>query len=173
MTAPLSSADERLARWVREHARAVRGYVLALLRRPEDADDVLQDVFRKAWEARDRYEDRGQERAYLLRIADRLVCDRARKSGREVHLDTPGWQGVEPHAEETDVSALVAHEEWRQQLAGALEKLSDAQKRVLLLRYFGNLEFAVIAERMGSPLGTVLSHCRRGLAALRKILTET
>jgi len=50
--------------------------------------------------------------------------------------------------------------------------LHEVQKRVLLLRFFGELEFAAIAEQMELPLGTVLSHCHRGLKSLRKMLAE-
>jgi RNA polymerase sigma-70 factor (ECF subfamily) len=166
-----TAADDRLARWVREHAVAVRGYLLALVRHPHDADDLLQEVFRKAWQARQRYEERGEERAYLLRIADRLVCDRGRKR-QEVQLATEGWRECEPTSAELSPTELFYREEWRQQLATALDTLNDAQKRVLLLRYFGELEFAAIAEQLQLPLGTVLSHCHRGLQSLRKMLAE-
>jgi RNA polymerase sigma-70 factor, ECF subfamily len=169
MTAP--PEHNRLQRWVREHGRAVRGYLLALVRRPEDADDLLQEVFRKAWLARERYEDRGQERAYLMRIADHLACDRARKKS-EVQLDGDGWNAVEPATTEANPAAGLEQEEWRSELQGALESLSEQQKRVLLLRYYGELEFAAIAEQLSLPLGTVLSHGHRGLAALRKLLTK-
>ena len=57
-------------------------------------------------------------------------------------------------------------------LAAALEALSEPQRRTLLLRYYGNLEFNEIAEQLGSPLNTVLSHNRRGLLALRQLLAE-
>src|SRR3954463_2200322 len=77
--------DVRLARWVREHGAAVRGYLLGLVRRADVADDLLQEVFQRAWQARDRYEDQGYERAFLLRIADRLVIDKSRRSRREVN----------------------------------------------------------------------------------------
>jgi DNA-directed RNA polymerase specialized sigma24 family protein len=43
---------------------------------------------------------------------------------------------------------------------------------VLLLRYYGQFSFAEIAEMTGWPMNTALSHCRRGLEALRKLLVE-
>ena len=53
---------ERLASWVQLHARAVRGFLLALVKRNDVADDLLQETFRRAWQARDRYIDDGRER---------------------------------------------------------------------------------------------------------------
>ena len=62
--------------------------------------------------------------------------------------------------------------EARRELEAAMELLTAAQRRVLLLRYYGDLSFAEIAETMGCPLSTALSHCRRGLLALRQIIAE-
>lgn len=62
--------------------------------------------------------------------------------------------------------------EARHQLDAAMELLTAAQRRVLLLRYYGDLSFAEIAETMDCPLSTALSHCRRGLLALRQIISE-
>jgi RNA polymerase sigma-70 factor, ECF subfamily len=71
-----------------------------------------------------------------------------------------------------DPADLFAARESRQQLQAALEELQPLQRRVLLLRYYGELSFQEIANTVGCPLNTALSHCRRGLLALRKILTE-
>ncbi len=166
------SPDELLASWVREHSAAIRGYALALVRRQDVADDVLQEVFRRAWQVRDSFRRQGQDRAFLIRIADHLVCDRARRMGRELNLDEAGWQVREPTAEETDPAAIVQWREAEQDLTAALDQLSPGQRRVLLMRYFGGLEFAEIAEQLGCPLNTALSHCRRGLQTLRKLLVS-
>lgn len=166
------SPDELLASWVREHSAAIRGYALALVRRPDVADDVLQEVFRRAWQVRDSFRQQGQDRAFLIRIADHLVCDRARKLGRELNLDESGWQSQEPAATEDDPAALAQWREAEQDLTVALDRLSVGQRRVLLMRYFGGLEFAEIAEQLGCPLNTALSHCRRGLQTLRKLMVS-
>lgn len=166
-------AGERIARWFREHGRSVRGYLLGMVRRPDVADDLLQEVFQRAWKARDRYRDEGHERAYLLRIADRLVVDRSRRLGLELTVDEAVWREVEPAADEALPLDGLASAETSQQLAAALERLTPAQRRVLLLRFFGDLTFEEIAQQLGCPLGTALSHCRRGLIALRRLITES
>src|SRR5436305_4930740 len=91
-----SPESDRLEDWVREHGGAVRGYLLGLVRRPEVADDLVQETFWRAWRAGQRYEETGLARAYLLKIADRLACDHFRGRGREVHLDDETWNQVEP-----------------------------------------------------------------------------
>jgi RNA polymerase sigma-70 factor (ECF subfamily) len=166
------SPDELLASWVHEHSAAIRGYALALVRRPDVADDVLQEVFRRAWQVRDSFRQQGQDRAFLIRIADHLVCDRARKLGRELNLEESGWQSQEPAADEDDPAAIAEWREAEQDLTVAMDRLSVGQRRVLLMRYFGGLEFAEIAEQLGCPLNTALSHCRRGLQTLRKLMVS-
>jgi RNA polymerase sigma-70 factor (ECF subfamily) len=168
----LPSAETRLEVWVREYGRAVRGYVLALVHREDVADDLVQEVFRRAWQARDRYRENGTARAYLLRIADRLVCDHVRRLGREVTLDEQGWQALAPRRAEADPVDAIRDSEARRALRAALDSLTPIQRRVLLLRYYGDMSFADIAAAVDAPLSTVLSHCRRGLLALRKIMTE-
>jgi RNA polymerase sigma-70 factor (ECF subfamily) len=161
-----------MADWGGEHGHAVRGYLLAMVRRPEVADDLTQEVFFRAWQARERYREDGTARAYLFRIADNLACDWGRKSGREVHLSDEGWTRVESARRFEEPADPLVRQEASQELAAALDALSPVERRVLLLRYYGDLSFAAIAEIIGCPLGTALSHCHRGLLALRKLLIK-
>ncbi len=161
---------ERLALWVREHGAAVRGYLVGIVRRADVADDLTQEVFWRAWRSRDRYREAGTPRAYLLKIADRLAWDHGRVSRREVHLDEETWNQVEPASELAGPAEEAAANESQQELAEALGALSPMQRRVVLLRFYGGLEFSEIARQCESPLGTVLSHCHRGLQAIRKLM---
>ena len=164
---------DMISRWVHEHAPSLRGFLLAIVRRTDVADDLLQAVFERAWQARERYRDDGRERAYLLTIADRQACDWARRARREVCLADDAWVGLEPAAGEPEPLELLVQDELRSDLAAALDRLTLGQRRVLLLRYYGNLEFSEIAAALDAPLGTVLSHCRRGLIALKNLLAES
>jgi RNA polymerase sigma-70 factor, ECF subfamily len=172
MTSELDHETERFAVWVREHSRAVRGYLFGMTRRADAADDLLQEVFRRAWQARAAYRENGHPRAYLLKIADRLVCDRSRKTRREINFDGDDWKQHEPETNEDGPAQTISRKEEAAQLDRALRCLSPAQRRVLLLRFYGQMSFAEIAAETGHPLGTVLSHCHRGLESLRTLLTE-
>lgn len=167
----------RLTQWVHDHGGAVLGFISALVRDRHVAEDLLQEVFCRAWENRGRYQELGRERGYLLRIADRLVRDRARGSRGAAcfsagSLDAPSAEWMEP-ADETELPlAMLARLEAERELRSALDLLSDAQQRTLLLRYYGDLEFHEIAEQLGCAVGTALSHARRGLLTLRKLLAK-
>jgi RNA polymerase sigma factor (sigma-70 family) len=88
-----------------------------------------------------------------------------------VHLDEETWTQVEPASGMAGPVAEAQRSEAERELAAALGALSPDQRRVVLLRYYGGLEFSEIARQCGSPLGTVLSHCHRGLHALRKLMS--
>ena len=167
---PGASSDEtRFAQWVHTHGKAVRGFLRGMLRQADLADELCQEVFCRAWQARGRYREEGNSRAYLLRIADRLACDRSRQA-RPVQLDEAGWRANEPVSRGAEPSQAVALGEQTQLLAEALEQLSSVQRRVLLLRYYGQFNFAEIAAMLDCPLNTTLSHGHRGLEALRRLL---
>lgn len=171
-TSPDESDHERVTRWIREYGHAVRGYIMVMVRDSHLADDVWQEVFGRAWKARQTYQEHGNAKAYLFRIADHLVFDLARKKRFEVNLEETGWQQCEPVTTDDSPHMLLQRAETQQQLTLALDSLTPAQRRVLLLRYYGQLHFQEIADIMQCPLGTVLSHCRRGLISLRGILLE-
>ncbi len=173
MSASYATSDrQRFGQWFQQHGCAVRGYLWATLRDLDLADDLVQEVFRRAWQARTHYQEHGHARAYLMRIADRLVCDLRRKKRLEVQLDDVAWKLCEPVSTDRDPSERLAYEESCRQLGEALDQLTAAQRRVLLLRFFGQCSFQEIASMMECPLNTVLSHGRRGLIALRGMMAE-
>jgi RNA polymerase sigma-70 factor (ECF subfamily) len=163
-----------LADWIREHGGAVRGYLFGMVRDASVVDDLCQEVFQRVWRARTSYREEGQARAFLLRIADRLAIDHLRSSGRqrdrEQLLDDESWNRFEPNDRQLGPVASAERAETADRLLHALDALTPAQRRVLLLRFYTGLEFAEIAALVGCPLSTALSHCHRGLQALRKIL---
>jgi RNA polymerase sigma-70 factor (ECF subfamily) len=165
--------ERRFAEWVRDHGKAVRGFLLALVRRGDVADDLCQEVFCRAWQARDRYTDQGKTRAYLLQIANRLACDRGRRGQPQTNLDDEAWKIHEPPSLAAEPSQAVMMNEQIGLLHAALDKLAPMQQRVLLLRYYGQMDFQEIADTLQTPLNTALSHCRRGLETLRRLLVET
>ncbi len=163
---------ENFAEWVREHGAAVRGYLFAMIRVAAAADDLTQEVFLRAWQGREAYREQGRVRAYLFRIADRLACDHGRRRQREVTVSDEQWKEIQPHAGQDEPLGQLAQAEAVAKLDDALAELTAVQQRVLFLRYYGRLSFTEIAETLGCPLNTALSHCRRALESLRKQLTE-
>jgi len=155
---------ERLTTWVREFGDRLHRYLRARIRDDHAAADLVQEVFYRAWRKRSQYVDRRQDRAYLFAIADHLACDHLRRPIRVLPME-----GVEP-VMNGDPSTTLLQAESAAVVREALARLTDAQQRTLFLRYFGGLTFEQIADALGCPLGTALSHCRRGLEQLRESL---
>ena len=133
------------------------------------AEDLVHDVFLEVWRHAAGYDvGRGSVRTWILvrlrsRALDRLRSATAR---REVTVDeTP----VESAPDGEDPSLAPD----RAAVRRALAELPIEQREVLELSYFGGLTAVEIAERMGSPLGTVKSRTAAGLAKLRAVMTSS
>lgn len=143
-------------------------YALCLRGLPNaaDAEDVTQQVFVDAWRSRERYDPAlGSLSTWLVAIARRRVIDRLRSLQRTpVPVGDAGLDvTVEPEIERTADRLLVAE---------ALAGLPEPRRRVLELAFYADLTHVQIAERLELPLGTVKSHLRRGLTALRDVVLE-
>lgn len=147
---------------------------LRVVRNKHDAEEVAADAFRQAWErAADFDSARGAALSWLLGIAwsravDRLRRERRHRQGAEpLHPDTPDpaySAGDDDTAELVDALASQAS------LGRAVAGLSAVQQRMIALAFQHDLSHGEIAARIGLPLGTVKSHLRRALIALRQAL---
>lgn len=153
-----------------------RVYAVAMrvLRHAADAEEVISDVYLQVWEKANRFEaERGTVMAWMNTMAWSRAVDRLRKSRREcvqqsLHPDDLG----DAYTECEQLSAEQIAESWSsgKAIQKALRELSDIQQKVLRLAYTQDLSHQDIASTLNLPLGTVKSHCRRGLAALREVL---
>lgn len=137
----------------------------AALRDPNDVDDVVQDTFVTAWRSRDRFDpERGTLAAWLAGIARNTGRQRLRTLSR---APTPTEVSADALLDDDDALRATAD---RLVLRAALDELPDGQRAVLELAFLEGHSHAVVAERLGLPVGTVKSHARRGLLALRRRL---
>jgi RNA polymerase sigma-70 factor (ECF subfamily) len=155
---------KRLEGWVREHSAPIRAFLRARLGAGGPVDDLLQDTFVRAWNARAEYREQGHPKAWLIRIADRLAIDWLRRQRRWKPLDDEAQAELPDRSAEPEFEPGVDGD----RLRGFLGSLSERQRQAILLRFFTGLPFAEVAREMGCPLATALSHVHRGLAALRE-----
>ena len=135
------------------------------------AEDVVQDAFLGAWRNAARYvEGRGSVKTWLLAIVHHRAIDAVRR--RRPTTELPEREDVPPPALQLpDVWGEVSARLDADTVRGALRVLSDVQREAIELAYFGGLTQVEIAERTGTPLGTVKSRMRLGLLAMRHVLT--
>lgn len=177
---------ERLAAWVagmaagdvdalaRFHeATFDRVYATAMrvLRNAADAEEVASEALQQAWDRAALYDPaRGAVLGWLLNLAWSRAVDRLRRTRRrreQTLHPADGPSAYTPHEDDT-APALLDQLDARARVARALAGLSPEQQRMVELAFVADLSHSEIAERTGVPLGTVKSHLRRALQALRR-----
>jgi RNA polymerase sigma-70 factor (ECF subfamily) len=166
--------QDALARLYDETSSMVNGLLLRILAHQQDAEEVLLDVFMKAWKYASSYsEQRGSVQAWLLIMARNAAIDRIRQRRAQ-----PAMLSYEPEFFPEPVSADATPEEAsvmqerRRHVQQVLNELPPEHREVVVLSFFGGLTHAELAERLGEPLGTVKSRVRMGLSKLRGLLEE-
>jgi RNA polymerase sigma-70 factor, ECF subfamily len=150
----------------RAHHRDVYRYVLFARRRPDDAEDVVADVFDRAYRAwRSGHGPAGHTLPWLLLIARRIVVDRWRRERILRWLPLPdAWANNEPRDPE-DAGARAEFWLWLDELAAVLP---DRQREVVFLRYQRDLSDEDIGEILGLSASGVRTLLSRALATLRR-----
>jgi RNA polymerase sigma-70 factor (ECF subfamily) len=145
------------------HARQVYGWAYRLLGRHHEALDVVQDVFLR-WDQQCATSAPTQPRGWLRRVTWNRAMDVCRRwkadADAAARMGRPEVAAAESHAP-LDRGAL------RADLAAALERLSDAQREVLLAKVYDDMTFAQIAAELGLAVSTVKTHYLRAVRALR------
>ena len=154
-----------------EHSPAMYRTALRVLANPNEAQDVVQDVFLRVWRQPDRFDAaRGTLSNYLRLMARSRALDvwreaqaggRARERMRVRELHAGVWADADPArtAELRRDRAIVS---------AALDRLPAPQRSAVLMAYWGGMTAEQIAEHSGVPVGTVKSRIRLGLIKLRE-----
>ena len=149
---------------------------LRLVRDPDLAQDVTQEVFLAAFHKLGRLKTPQAFGAWLARSTLNRGRDRLRQRRPVADLDATEWPTgtllpAAAAAESPEATLLRAAD--RQRVRGALALLPNRlHRRLLALRYWEGLTAAEIGRRTGRAEGTVKAHLHRGLRSLRKLLTE-
>ncbi len=141
----------------------VFGFARRMLRSNEDAEDVTQEVFVRAFENMHRFDGRASLSTWLFKIASNLCIDRARRKGRrpeEVPLFFGSPEVSSPgHFIDfrSDPEGSVVAGEMAETIEIAIGKLSPKLRGVLLLHDVEELSYDEISQIVGIPVGTVKS----------------
>lgn len=152
------------------HATVLHRFLVRRLG-PDDADGLLGETFRIAFEKRHGYDlDRTNARPWLYGIATNLVARHRRTEARRiVAVARLAGQRLAPDdATERSNEALDATDRWVH-VAGAITALPEAERDTLLLHVWEGLAYQEVAEALAVPLGTVRSRINRARARLREL----
>ena len=142
----------------------------AILRRMEDAEEVVCATYAYAWANSSSYSKaRGSVLAWLLMMCRSRAIDRVRqlRAIRDV-VDLSALSDMQCEDTRPDDLLLLAQQSSR--VRSALEKLSPERRQLVALAFFAGMSHSEMAEATHIPLGTVKSHMRRALRELREEL---
>src|ERR1700733_5903199 len=164
---------------VNRYERKIYRLAKNITRNDEDAEDVLQDAFLKAYTHLDNFKGDSKFYTWIVRIAvnEALMRLRKRKTDRTVPLDEPVELGEETVAREIAVwednpEQQYSQEEWRKILDEAVESLKPDFRTVFVLRDIEELSTEETAETLGISVPAVKSRLLRARLALRERLTR-
>ena len=135
---------------------------------PAEAEDLLGEVFRIAFERRSAFErDRDSARPWLYGIAANVVAKHHRSEARRFRAmaRVPAERPLDDDPAERAVAAADADARWAR-VMDAIGTLPEAERQVLLLFAWEELSYDQIALALGVPVGTVRSRLSRGRARL-------
>ena len=156
--------EERFEAEALPHLRSLYGTAFRMTRNAQDAEDLVQETYLRAYRAFDGFTPGTNIRAWLYTILHRVRTDAFRRSSRSprtVELEGEGPPVAPPQD-------ALAH--GGEDLARALESLPDVFRNAVVLRDVEDFSYQEIARILDVPIGTVMSRIHRGRALLRQAL---
>ena len=167
----LESFNQLVTRW----ERPIYALAYRTLGREEDARDVVQEAFLRAYRGLRGFKGQAKFSSWLYRITLNLCRDWIRRERRAPLIQVP--EGTDPVdladeriAPSESVEDLVARRELSQAVAQAMAELPEEQRTAILLKEYHGLTFQEIADMLDCPLSTVKTRLYQGLSVLRRRL---
>lgn len=159
------------------HQKKVYNLCLRMSANPDDALDLSQEAFLRAWRSLGQYQFEASFSTWLFRLTSNICIDflRRKKRRQETSL-TESYddsdEGAElsvPYAQPGPEQQAMTNET-KIELARAMEQLSPEHREILQLRVIEDLQYEQIADILGVRVGTVKSRLARARLSFRKIL---
>ena len=152
-----------------------RAYMVALgfVGSPDDAMDLSQDAFVKAFKAMRTFRDGADFYPWFYAVLRNTCFNflRRRKTRKESSLDAAQEYGFDVPDGAPDPSKSLETKELREIVRAEIDKLSPVHKEILMLRHFEHLSYKQMAEVLECPIGTVMSRLYAARQALKVRLT--
>jgi RNA polymerase sigma-70 factor (ECF subfamily) len=170
LIAQVRQGDERAFEvLVRRHLGAAHSFAYSILREDADADDVCQDAFIIALRRLDQCRAPERFRAWLLTIVRNAAIEKVHKRDRRRSVSL---SHLEERADASDPSRETYRAEIRSDLREVIDRLTELQRRVLLLHDLDGLRHKEIAEELGITAGSSRVHLHLARKAMRNALKD-
>ena len=171
LLARVASGDQRaFAELYDRLSPRVFGLVRRLIVDNAQSEEVLQEVFLEIWQSASRFDpNKGKALTWIMTLAHYRAVDRIRSAqtahDRDIRI---GTRNLDREFDQVAEAAEISIESERVKMAMAT--LSEAQRQVISLTYYGGLSQSEVASMLGIPLGTVKTRLRDGMIRLRNKL---
>lgn len=165
--------ESALAALYDRYAGLLFAMLLRILRDRQTAEEVLQDLFLQLWRGAARYDaSRGSLPAWLMVMGrNRAISRLRRRDSQELLEDVEAWP-ANAIASGVDIEEETQRAQLAERLRAAMTALPLEQREAVEFAYFEGMTQTEIAERTGSPLGTVKSRVRAALQSLRELFDD-
>jgi RNA polymerase sigma-70 factor (ECF subfamily) len=167
------SFNELILRW----ERPIYALAYRTIGREEDARDVCQETFLRAFRALPAFRGQAKFSSWLYRIALNLCRDWIRRERRAQIVQVPDDVDLVEMAAAAEPSEsiedLVARKDLARVVERAMARLPEEQRTAIVLKEYHGLTFQEIADLMGCPLSTVKTRLYQGLTVLRRELAKS
>jgi RNA polymerase sigma factor (sigma-70 family) len=169
----LAQAGDRMAfaHLVRRHQDAVHRFIQRMLGSHEEALELAQETFIKAWQALPQWQPQAQFKTWLFRIASNTAMDALRR--RRIVEMVPLEEEYDAPAHGPGPDVQLQSRQRLRSLESALAALPAEQREVILLREIEGLSYAEISTALGVHEGTVKSRIARAREALASAVRES
>lgn len=172
MDGDTESFNQLVLRW----ERPIYALAYRTIGREEEARDIVQDTFFRAYRALPGFKGEAKFSSWLYRIALNLCRDWIRKQRRAPTVQLPEEIDLIELASERgpveSIEELVGRREMSAVVATAMALLPEEQRTAIVLKEYHGLTFQEIAELQGCPLSTVKTRLYQGLSVLRRHLVQ-
>jgi RNA polymerase sigma-70 factor (ECF subfamily) len=160
---------------VERHSRALFRLAYRLTRNEQDAEDVVQETFLKAYRRLDQFESRANFGSWLYRIAANCSMDLLRGRMRREEQSLPQGPGAEGElmplpASDPGPDRMAQASELRQRIGAAMSRLSPLERAAFVLRHFEELSTREIGDALGLETGAVKQGVFRAVRKMRAAL---
>ena len=168
----VESFNQLIVRW----ERPIYALAYRVIGREEDARDVCQDAFLRAYRALPGFKGQAKFSSWLYRIALNLCRDWIRRQRRapvsQLPEDIDAIELAAAAGPVESIEELVARRELSAIVEEAMSVLSEEQRTAIILKEYHGMTFQEIADMQGCPLSTVKTRLYQGLSLLRRRLEQ-
>ncbi|MCA1993145.1 MAG: sigma-70 family RNA polymerase sigma factor, partial [Coleofasciculus sp. S288] len=152
--------------------RLVYGLALHILKNPQEAEDLTQEIFLSLWRSSNYNPARGSLSSFLTMMTRSRAIDKIRSRGTSLKFLDRWRRTMTTETSSNTPFELASLGERSQRVQNALAQLSQEQRQVLEMVYYEGLSQSEIAQQLDIPLGTIKTRSRLGLLKLRQTLED-